>query len=681
MDSSARLNNKTLSRSIVAPTTTSSTSTAIPISDSAKSQVINIIPTYPFNFCSITALQSSHLSIFQENQHQRVMLRRCLQYEDDGSNPLANNPGFSAPTNSIANPDSCCGPLNLEIPNASWLESNATSGNMDAIGLSLPIVSNLPAQRGMPSFPASRPSGIGLHLNSIISSAPVGCACMRLAGGNYPIVQERNPGFMLSSHPSEGTNSSFGFADPIEISNINDLRHNSQFSLRACSDTAESAQSFKASGDYLLLTPASYHANPSGMGKLQSHVDHIDEFENFNQLSPPRKRKRAISATDGDGCKMCNCMKSKCLKLYCECFSSGNYCAESCACHGCLNKPDYEDTVQDARHQIEIRNPLAFVSKVEDKWLTTSSARHKRGCSCKKSMCLQKYCNCFQSRVGCSEECRCKSCKNTYGWKEDNGSSMERVSQSTNFKGWETASNEELAAVTVGKDMQGKICHPHILTPTTPSFQFSDHGKDAFKSRLSSRRYFPSPDSDLTILSSHIKSLISGDSDGNGTDMLQKTSTEVLHPVCYNEEFDSGGINDRTSFSLSPKYDKYADVYNRIGMPNVQSMPSGFTASPITGNSKSISQAVISPGTDHFPPKGSLWHDSPCTPLTDGVTKIHEGLDSKNDVYTILTDDTSEVLKQADTPLKDVKVSSPKRKRVCPPDNHCREFESNLQKF
>ena len=27
---------------------------------------------------------------------------------------------------------------------------------------------------------------------------------------------------------------------------------------------------------------------------------------------------------------------------------------------------------------------------------TPASARHKRGCNCKKSLCLKKYCECYQ---------------------------------------------------------------------------------------------------------------------------------------------------------------------------------------------------------------------------------------------------------------------------------------------
>ncbi|BFG24603.1 hypothetical protein CerSpe_108760 [Prunus speciosa] len=151
-----------------------------------------------------------------------------------------------------------------------------------------------------------------------------------------------------------------------------------------------------------------------------------DEVEELNQLSPKRKRRK--DAYMSEGCKRCNCRRSKCLKLYCECFAAGVYCVDSCACVNCYNKPEFEDTVLDIRQQIEARNPLAFTPKVvdnaidsspnfmEEQDLTTpSSARHKRGCNCKKSKCLKRYCECFQAKVGCSSACRCEGCKNTFG--------------------------------------------------------------------------------------------------------------------------------------------------------------------------------------------------------------------------------------------------------------------------
>ena len=61
--------------------------------------------------------------------------------------------------------------------------------------------------------------------------------------------------------------------------------------------------------------------------------------------------------------KPCTCAKSKCLKLYCECFANSEFCNE-CNCKDCFNNPDHDETRQKAIRQCLERNPDAFQPKV-----------------------------------------------------------------------------------------------------------------------------------------------------------------------------------------------------------------------------------------------------------------------------------------------------------------------------
>lgn len=86
----------------------------------------------------------------------------------------------------------------------------------------------------------------------------------------------------------------------------------------------------------------------------------------------------------------CNCTKTKCVKKYCECYSSNRFC-RNCHCVDCMNIPENNSACENGKELLETEKVL---------------------CTCAKSNCTKKYCECYKSNQKCTYKCRCVNCKN-----------------------------------------------------------------------------------------------------------------------------------------------------------------------------------------------------------------------------------------------------------------------------
>jgi hypothetical protein len=94
-------------------------------------------------------------------------------------------------------------------------------------------------------------------------------------------------------------------------------------------------------------------------------------------------KKEAVPQRPGD--IVCNCLKSRCLKLYCHCFHKGRTCNEACLCISCLNTP--VENVVGGKRNLAIQNCL---EKRPDAF-TKKPKAVGAGCACKNNKCLKKY--------------------------------------------------------------------------------------------------------------------------------------------------------------------------------------------------------------------------------------------------------------------------------------------------
>ena len=119
--------------------------------------------------------------------------------------------------------------------------------------------------------------------------------------------------------------------------------------------------------------------------------------EEKTKIFKPRKFKSKEiiennNLLNNKGKPCCNCTKTKCIKKYCEYFLNKRYCY-NCACQDCMNKYSYLNN----NNRNDIKNILN---------------NEEIMCTCTKSGCKKKYCECYKAEKKCNKKCRCLNCMN-----------------------------------------------------------------------------------------------------------------------------------------------------------------------------------------------------------------------------------------------------------------------------
>ncbi|KAK4388948.1 protein tesmin/TSO1-like CXC 2 [Sesamum angolense] len=367
----------------------------------------------------------------------RGVRRRCLQFEN-AHKVISNRPAQSPDSGALVT-------LSLQTP------TPINGGQADTIQPMHP--------RNMNStIKIPKPSGIGLHLNSIVNAVQAGSTAVVHVKSAQRALQ-----YSLLQRISASTD---------------DKRCESLASPAANSAASLSTYIVKPS-DNSILDPVEDQSTPGNKRKYNNTE---------TDASAEELKKKSSDSSDGDGGKKCNCKKSQCLKLgviternmRIRFLRHGNKLNPGIPLHSLLKLYS-----RSASHQQPVVGKMELYSRHPQQGT-------KEGAIARSPCVSKKYCECYQSNVGCSDGCRCEGCKNVYGRKGEYSMikdvlSVEGTGERREGSFTEQIMHLEMALVklsfailiTDSSDASSPIFRKYYVScrgsPNTPTAQFSGH--------------------------------------------------------------------------------------------------------------------------------------------------------------------------------------------------------------
>ena len=143
-----------------------------------------------------------------------------------------------------------------------------------------------------------------------------------------------------------------------------------------------------------------------------NNINNINNINNTNKINYIKNE-----SMEPNNKIHCTCKKTKCIKKYCECYSSKVYC-QNCKCENCENKPyliDNNNNNSINKKEEEI-NESKIIKQISDSDIicdiNDNYLKKLIICTCSKSGCNKNYCECFKAKVKCNNKCRCIKCLN-----------------------------------------------------------------------------------------------------------------------------------------------------------------------------------------------------------------------------------------------------------------------------